>query len=231
MITRRTLIAGGIPLLASCSNRTVFAPMPSQLNQTIIANTTDAFTSIVAKASLHTLTNNDIDIGVTNLDKLLANMNEVNFDANLSAAMKKMNPTLQSLNLTNNPIVDLTYTRFKQAGAAYTLSDLQGAFAASITPSTFKSQLHELQMRGIHNSGLALQHSLSTLVVRNSTGIKTADFSFCETLNWYSGVLGIAGFSLALGCLPEPFFVVICPAITVIGIVAGAFALLDFLFC
>jgi hypothetical protein len=55
--------------------------------------------------------------------------------------------------------------------------------------------------------------------------------SACGTLNFYASLAGVAALALAPGCLVPPFFVVICPAIGVLGVAAGVAGVVSFIAC
>jgi hypothetical protein len=149
----------------------------------------------------------------------------------------------------NSSIVTQTYQAASAAGTGVSLASVQSAFATVSPSAQVQAQIAQLKANGLTptlgqirvflmqaatlfevSSNAPAAHLMRTSL--NEPGMRRINMSNgCGVLNLASGAIGTAAGSLALGCLPEPFFVVICPAVAVLGAIALAIGIVDIVLC
>jgi len=239
MVTRRMLMTkaplmAAAPALMGLMPRFLSANQPStgQLSPAVLNAVTNHFSQISVKAYNHQLTQSDLSSSVEMLTLLRTHFTEVGVDPAFQNLARNTDPG-SLLVSTSSAIVTTTYGLFSKAGAPVTLAEIANTFSQIVSPAGLTTIINQ----GITPSFKKLEEhwaaSVSKLPVsldRNGAAhLRRADA--CATFNFLSAAIGTAAASLALGCLPEPFFVVICPAVAGLGVIAALVGVVDWIAC
>jgi hypothetical protein len=246
MLTRRTLLSSAAPLalsplvfkpaLAGGIGFTV--PVYPPPSNAVIGAAKLHFNHMGMRLSLGQLIQSDVNTAVEYLELLIANFFEAGVDPQIAAASKAVNPA--SVDFINSPVIDTAYTNLIGAGAAVTRAQVQLGLNKNMPSSQIPSQISSLQSVGVTGSMSKISTQLKQYATilpvsydpKYPAHLRTVMTSpFCDMLNWWAGLLGVAAFELGLGCLPEPFFLVICPAVAILAIIAAIVGLMAWVFC
>lgn len=187
-----------------------------------------------------TVSSADFSIAATQTMLLSNNCYETGFDQTFISAMNSID-TSQVDYTINAPIVNQAYSLLAAAGTGVALSDVELGFNLSMPQSQLQTQITQLRTSGLTPSLIEIKRDLLQISSLYSVGLNrvgggriqrvSAKHGFCGGLNLATGAVGTAAFSLSWGCLPEPFFAVICPAVGALGVIAGALGIVDMIVC
>lgn len=247
MVTRRQLLASApamaLPLLPFTAHA-VAGPPPG--GNAVYSYVQANFATLGAKLKRGNLVRSDMQTAINSLSMLTGYLNQIGANSEFQAlATYAINGSLAPMS-DSSPVAS-TYSSIisvmPNLSSTSIHSDISQAFQIVVPPGQQLSLLQALQEYGIE---YPLQSVRSTLTANLSRlpivapanpqiviapGGPPGGESFCAWFNWLAGAIGAAAFVLALGCAPEPFFLVICPAVVVIGIIAAIIGLLAWLLC
>jgi len=182
------------------------------------------------KARRGLLTQSDLDSQIMSLRLLRSHFREVGFDTGLKQAMASRHITPTDLRTFSNP--DIVVSAMSKYGVQVTPDEVRENLARLLPPddATLNADFARLRIDGLDSafSGIEglFEHAKEYVPAADgslsrSEAVRRIMALPCPALLTFSNTaFGVAIGSLAPGCFPEPFFVVICPAIGVLGIVA-----------
>lgn len=252
MFDRRTLIrtlpsAAALPLLASAVPASVFGqqapvvpmrPPTPQLDLDLFRSVAAACTDAAVQVQRRSLTRQELDFAAGMIRKLSDNFEATGFDKAFTQFMRIVDPS--GIQTAAPAVISDVYRRFSAKEPSFTESEVRSAFDQLVDSDRIYNQVRTLREHGILPS---LAAAVSFL--ENRAEMRPAELldrpghprlvataaGFCKALNLTSEALATAAFALSFGCLPEPLFLVICPAVFVIGVIAGLVGIVAFIAC
>jgi hypothetical protein len=205
-----------------------------------------------AKAHLGLLTQGDLLSHCSMIGLLRSQFAEVGFDDSLKEFLRSVDASQMDLN--DSPVVQTTFEALSKADSTFTLADVKAIFARCAQPERSQERIELLRTNGLTPSLAGLEQALSRKAaslpvaydgaVGRAAGVRPefvesgppdgggGTNQLCLEITYYSNALSTAAAVLALGCLPvEPFFVIICPAVVVLGILAALVATIVWIAC
>jgi hypothetical protein len=162
------------------------------------------------------------------LEMLRQHLLETNFNSTLRyAAERYVSGPDRWSEFDVQPVLD----QLKKYDSSIGYSDL--VKLAGLTPTDFEQGMAEVRSFGINR---LLAHpepqKAYSLHPADDGDVGGGTFNLCPEINYYLGGFASAAFVLQLfGCTPEPVFMVLCPAVTVINIVLGVTAVCAWVAC
>jgi len=182
--------------------------------------------------------------------------NEVGFDESLKHALSQRQP--DSLDVTQSPMIKSTYEALSKVDPTFTHEEVTSAFTRVLTPDLLSIGLDRLRTEGLTHSIHTLATGMPKAVlgrlpsaayrlrmkpfpdlIRTQYGFTdpgidtpTTGQEVCFYISQAAQAAGAAAFTLAWGCIPpDPLFIVICPAILALGVIAGVLGIISWIFC
>ncbi len=252
MLDRRALIRtlpsiAALPLFASALPASVFGQeMPLQpkrlgaphLDLELLNAVTSACVTAAGQAQRKRLTRHELDITGNMIRKLRDHFEAVGFDRYFMQYMRIVDPS--GFKSAAPEVISDVYRRFSAEEPAFTESEIRAAFDQLVGSDRLYNEVGMLRERGLTPSLTSAIDFLDDrgqklpVALMDRPGhpyLVTTAMGFCKALTLTSGALGAAAFALGFGCLPEPLFVVICPAVVVIGVIAGLVGIVALIAC
>jgi hypothetical protein len=204
------------------------------LSHAVLTAASKSFVAVAVKAHQNALTQADLRDAIGALTLLRDHLREVGFDANMVKAFARLDRTRY---LADSPVIEDVYKGFAAADSSFTLGEVTNTFARLLAPDQVDRSWAQLSTVGLTPTLTAaiqaLEARLPLLPVSAHGGAQfhNVALGICDKVNFLAQIVGTAAAALAFGCLPEPFFEVICPAVVGLGYAGALLGVVSWIAC
>jgi hypothetical protein len=232
------LLAAAVPVSALEQDMPPRHPGIPQLDPELLRAVAAACIDAAAQAQRKRLTRSQLQFAAGTIRKLRDHFEATGFDKAFLQFIRVVDPS--GIKSAAPAVISDVYRRFSAKEPSFTESEVHAAFDELVDSDRIYDQVRTLRERGILPSLTAaidfLEGRAETLPIAlwdrpGHPHLETTAMGFCKALTLASGALGTAAFALGFGCLPEPLFLVICPAVVVIGVIAGLVGIVALVAC